>query len=788
MERFATKWGTWITRNRFLTLVISIGVMLAAASGGQFLSFTNDYRVFFSGDDPHLVAFENLQDTYTKNDNVLFVIAPGDGKVFTPDTLAAISDLTNRAWETPYSIRVDSLKNYQHTEAEGDNLVVADLYNDATSLDQQELARIQEIALDEPFLIHRLVSGDSRIAAINITVELPGIDEATENPEVVDHVRALKAYAEETYPDIDIYLSGIIMMNQAFQEASMYDMTHLIPAALGIILLLVFLQLRGLSGTVGTLIVIMLSIISAMGVAGWAGIRLTPPSMSAPTIILTLAVADCVHVLSNWVQKLRGGMDRKSAMAESLRINFSPVFLTSVTTAIGFLSLNFSDAPPFHDLGNIAALGVGFAWFYSITLLPALVTLLPVSRKKRRARGTEIMAGFANWVINRRRLLMPVMSLLIVGFIAMIPRNELNDVFVKYFDERIPFRADTDFVVDNLTGIYFIDYSLDAGESGGLSEPEFLSQVDQFANWLRDQPEVIHVNTITDVFKRVNRSMHGDNQDWYSLPGQRDMAAQYLLLYEMSLPYGLDLNNQIDIEKQRTRLSATLETLSTTETLAFEQRAAGWLQDNAPALSTFGASPTIMFSHIGMRNIVSMLGGTAFALVAISLLLIIALGSLRYGLLTLIPNIAPAAMAFGIWGLADGEIGLGLSVVAAMTLGIVVDDTIHFMSKYLRARRDQGLDATEAVRYAFSTVGIALWTTSVALAAGFLVISLSSFTVNAEMGLLVAIVVALAILVDFTLLPALLIRFDSWLMNIPKPVQTNEDTDQDNVIPTVQVQ
>jgi predicted RND superfamily exporter protein len=151
--------------------------------------------------------------------------------------------------------------------------------------------------------------------------------------------------------------------------------------------------------------------------------------------------------------------------------------------------------------------------------------------------------------------------------------------------------------------------------------------------------------------------------------------------------------------------------------------------------------------------------------------MIIALGSWRYGLLTLIPNIAPAAMAFGLWALIDGEVGLGLSVVAAMTLGIVVDDTIHFMSKYLRARRQQGLDAIAAVRYSFATVGVALWTTTMALAAGFLVISTSAFAVNAEMGLLVAIVVVLALVVDFLLLPGLLIRFDKWLMG-PSPKDT----------------
>jgi len=404
-----------------------------------------------------------------------------------------------------------------------------------------------------------------------------------------------------------------------------------------------------------------------------------------------------------------------------------------------------------------------FAWLFSTTLLPALVTLLPAKPPKGRSLITQMMTRLGDWVIERRGILMPTVSLVIVALVLMIPRNELNDVFVHYFDERIEFRPHTDFVVENLTGMYFIDYALDSGESGGVSEPAYLAQVEQFSNWLSEQPEVIHVNTLTDVFKRVNRSMHGDDPNWYRLPEQRDMAAQYLLLYEMSLPYGLDLNNQIDVEKQRTRLSATLETLSTAQTLAFEQRSYDWMQENTPALLTTAASPPIMFSHIGMRNIVSMLGGTTFALIAISLLMIAALRSWRFGLLTLIPNLAPAAMAFGLWALIDGEVGLGLSVVAAMTLGIVVDDTIHFMTKYLRARRDQGLDATAAVRYSFATVGVALWTTTLALAAGFLVISTSAFSVNAEMGLLVAVVVVLALVVDFLLLPTLLIRFDRWL-------------------------
>ena len=762
---FGLSWSKFITKYRLTTIFISLSLATLLASGGQFLSFTSDYRVFFGSNDAHLQAFEELQNTYTKNDNVLIVLSPEDGTIFTQKMLEAIADITEKAWQTPYSIRVDSITNFQHTSAQGDDLQVMALFEDNPVLTDIQIRELKNIVLSEPILRNRLISNDAKVTAINITIELPGINEATENPTVVASIRDLRKYIEANYKGIKVYLSGIVMMNQAFNEASTNDTTKLIPLATLVILIMVFLQLRGLTGTLCTFLVILLSVASAMGAAGWLGIKLTAPSMSAPTIILTLAVADCVHVLSNWVQKKNNEhLDNISAMNESIKINFHPVFLTSITTAIGFLSLNFSDSPPFHDLGNISAMGVMFAWFFSMTLLPALSTLLPSRTRSDRSRIAGLMSYISNFVIDKHRIIIPISVLAIVGLTVMIPKNALNDVFVHYFDDRIEFRPHTDFVVDNLTGIYFIDYSLDSGESGGIANPKYLEQVEKFTKWLENQPEVIHVNSITNIFKRINKSMHGDSEDWYKLPTERNMAAQYLLLYEMSLPYGLDLNNQIDIDKQKSRLSVTLETLSTTETLEFEQRSYSWMRNNTPSLLTTAASPPIMFSHISMRNIISMLLGTSFALLAISLIMIVSLKSWRFGLLTLVPNIIPAAMAFGIWALIDGEVGLGLSVVAAMTLGIIVDDTIHFMSKYLHARRQQNLDSISAIKYSFSTVGVALWTTTMSIAAGFLVLSTSAFSVNAEMGLLVTVVVILALVVDFLLLPALLIRFDKWLM------------------------
>ncbi len=754
------RYTEWILKWRYLVVLISIIGVLAIAKGAANLQFTNDYRVFFSKENPQLTAFENLQDTYTKNDNVLFVITPKDGNVFSPYTLSAVQDITEQSWQIPFSIRVDSVTNFQHTYADEDDLVVTDLVESPNDLNTDQLEKIKQIALHEPMLINRLISADAKTTGVNVIIQLPGIDQMKENPQVVVFVRKMLKDMKQKYPQLDIRLAGMIMMNNAFPEASQHDAKTLIPLAFMVIAVVLFILLRGLSGTITTLVLVLFSIMIGMGTAGWLGIKLTPPSASAPIIILTIAIAGAVHLLVTMLQEIHKGTSKHDAIVESMRVNFFPIFLTSLTTALGFLSLNSSDAPPFGDLGNISTFGVIGSFFLTVSFLPAVMYILP-NKAHHIVIGSRAMGQLGEFVVRQRKKLLIGTSLIVVILISFIPRNELNDIFVNYFDESVEFRRDTDFTTEHLTGTYTIDYSLDSGEANNVSSPDFLEKVDAFANWYRQQPEVIHVSTITDTFKRLNKNMHGDDPQWYKLPENRELAAQYLLLYEMSLPYGLDLNNQIDVAKQATRLNVTLKTISSNQILDLEERAGNWLKQNAPELHTYGASPSIMFAHIGLRNIISMLSGTTAALVLISLVLMLALRSFKYGLISLIPNLFPAACAFGLWGLFVGEIGLALSVVTAMTLGIVVDDTVHFISKYMRARNEQKLNSEDAVRYAFNNVGVAIWVTSAVLIAGFMILSRSAFELNAGMGLMTSIIIAIALFLDLFMLPPILMAIDS---------------------------
>jgi uncharacterized protein len=749
-----------IAKHPAWVILIFLALAIFTAAGAQKLVFKSDYRVFLDDDNPHLIAYESMQKIYNRSDNIAFIVAPRDGKVFTGEHLAALKKLTTQSWQIPYSTRVDSLSNFQNTYAIEDDLIVEDLVPNSNRLSAADIDSIKRTALNEPLLVDKIISEEGHVSVVNIAIKLPGIDPAAETPEVVTKVRAIKEQFLAENPDTDVHLSGMAMLNNAFAEAAMNDGSTLVPLMFLTVIIVIGLLLRTISGTFATVLVIIMSIVSAMGLAGWLGFYLTGPSSSAPTIILTLAVADCIHILTTMFYEMRQGADKRTAIAKSLQINLQPIFLTSLTTAVGFLSMNFSEFPPLRDLGNIVAMGGFFAFIFSMTIFPALLTLLPIKVKPQKNADNDKMLTLAKFVVNKRKILLPLVSAVIIAFTVFIPNNVLNDDFVKYFDESVPFRASTDFMQENLSGMTVLDMSVKTGIANGINNPEYLNAVSNFSDWLREQPETDHVNTITDTLKRLNKNMHGDDPEWYRLPATQEMAAQYLLLYEMSLPYGLDLNSQLNVEKSSTKLVGTFKNLTSAELIELGERIDHWFAQHAPEYELDIASPNFMFAHMSQKSNSSMLAGSLAALLIISIILGIALKSWRFGAISLLPNLIPAAVAFGIWGLIDGQVSGSIAMVTGMTLGIVVDDTVHFLSKYLHARRNQNANPVAAVQYAFGNVGNALLITTVVLVAGFTILAQSSFSMNGDMGLMTAITIFIALVVDFLFLPPLLIALD----------------------------
>ena len=754
LDRYAAA----VLRHRWPVLGLAALVMLAVTAGAGFVSVTNDYRSLFDEDNPQLAALNALEDTYGASNRALIAIAPRQGPIFTRETLGAIEKLTETAWKAPYSTRVDSLTNYNHSRADGDELIVQPLVEDAGALTDADLERIGTIALNAIEISGRLVSRDGRVAGLVIDFAMP------ENPdaavvEITDYLNGVLDEARARNPGIDYYLTGDVPLNRAFADATKDDLEALAPIVFLIITVVAAVLLRSVLGTAAIVAVLMFTINTTVGFAGWIGTVFNPANSGVPIIVMTVAVAHSVHIVQTVLAGMSGGLDRNAAIAESIRVNAWPVFLTSLTTVIGFLSLNASDSPPFRVLGNLVAFGVFCAFVYSLTLLPALLSILPMRARKVRGGKSAFFDRFGEFVVARRTVLLWGSAVVAVVLVTGIPRLELTDNWTRYLSERYQFRQDTDFVIDNLTGIEALEYSLNSGQEEGITEPDYLRKVEAFAEWFRKQPEVTHVQAFPDIMKRLNKNMHGDDPEYYRLPDNADLASQYLLLYELSLPFGRDLNNRIDVGKSATRMTVVLRSLTSQAQRELDARALAWMRTNAPGLASEASGVSIVFAHLSQRNIRSMLTGTIVAMGLISLILVFVFRSVRVGLISLVPNFLPAAISLGLWGYLVGRVGLAGSVMTAIAFGIVVDDTIHFLTKYLKGRRE-GLAAPEAVRSAFRSIGHALWTTTAVLALGFLVFASSGFEISWALGLLVSLTIIFALLADFLLLPPLLMALD----------------------------
>jgi uncharacterized protein len=760
-----------IIKTPYRIMVISLIMVIAIATGASRLQVDSGVDIFFAEDDPYLLAEKQLKSTYGREDNILLVIDAPNAGIFTPQHLQAIHQLTKEAWQIPSAKRVDSISNYLHPTVEGDDIDIRALIEDATDMPASRVDSIRNIALSEPALVGRLISPDGSVAAININLLLPEQDTPQAIASSVSSARILAEEAMSQYPDLGIQLTGWAVTEQTLAEVTANDATTLMPVLFILVLLVLALILRSALAALCTVIVIALSVGTGMGFAGWAGISLNSVNVSAPTIILTLAVADCIHLLTVFLKNFSTPEGKTEALNKALGSTLYPIFLTSVTTAVGFLSMMSSESPPFGELGIISAVGVLGALWVSVTILPGLILLLPF--KPRGNTTTGIPLGWlAEFVIAHYNRIFWAFLVFIALAISGISRIEVNDDPSGYFSDNIPLTHALETVDRRLSGTQSLHYSLKAGGADSVPEPGFLKSVDEFALWLREQPEVVNVEVFTETLKRLNQVMHGDEEDWRQLPESRELAAQYTLLYEISVPYGQDATHLISADKSHLKVGITLRNQKSQGLIVFEERCHQWLLKHAPDIASRGAGQSISFAHVGLRNIQSMLAGSLLAILFVSSCLVLAFRSLRFGVISLIPNLFPAFVTLGIWGALVQEVNIAASVVFSLTLGIIVDDTTHFLVKYTHARNKLDMSVEDAIRRTFATVGSALVTTSIVLAIGFLALVQSDFSVNSTSGLLVAATILAAIVLDLVFLPTVLIKADGLLVR-PKRAGAN---------------
>ena len=752
---------------RVILLLVILAIIVPVLNTGN-LVFSSDMRVFFPEDNEYRKSLESLENTFGAQDNLLVYIENPNGTIFTQSTLKLISEVTEKLWQTPYSRRVDSITNYQRTKALQDEIHIDFLIEDTESLTRKKIIEIENYSLSDPSLKNRLISESGNATAINVQFSFPtGTSSSTTDIPTLASIEA-KQYVQKTiesmrqsHPELKIQLGGIIAANLTMSEAVEKDLQTLLPLSYLLLFGMILYTTGSIAFVLTTITVVTLSILGAFGLFSFCGRPLSPPSALIPPAIMSIAVADCIHLFSGYSQCVHRGVDHRKAVLESLKANFKPVLITSITTVIGLLGLNFSESQPYRDMGNTMAFGVSIALILSLTALPCIMLMFSNIKVRAPLANTQRMEKLSRIVAKHFRALCLITAFAVaiacIGFV----KNEVSERWYTHFGESFEIRKTIESINSNLTGIHSFQYVLETGEEHGVYDPNYWKDMESLVHWIESQDQVAQVDSMLHTLKSINKNMNGGDENYYRIPESRELIAQYMLVYEFSLPQGLGIETYLDTDRSSSRLAVSLYKSDSKYMTDLDDRISEWLQENAHTIEpTHGAGMDLMFSRIAQDNAISLLNGTLVILLLVSFIMLIVLKSVKLGLLSLIPNVIPAIMAYGLWGYFNGKIDLSSSVVICMSLGIVVDDTVHFLSKYQYSKDKLLMSTEEAIHYSYTHVGNALIITTLALVAGFAVTIFSGFQPSANMGVLLSLTISLALVIDLLLLPPLLLLFD----------------------------
>ena len=754
-ETFAEK----IIQYRYLSILFCLVLLIASFRGVGGIAFSPDMEQFFPEDYPISENHAHIEDTFYSSDSVIIAIGVDEGTVFNPRILNLIEEITDKAWSTPHSIRVDSLSNFSFVRAEIDDLVVEPFIEESLEWDQKKINERSTLIEKEEQAYGTILSKDKKTTFINISIDAPRDDVEKEYAESMEHIFAFMDPLKKEYPEADMRYAGIVYIEYLSPLIVKAEMPVLIPTLLFVILLSLFILLRNVVAVISSLVVIIFSVITAVGILGHFNTTVSQPFLMVPILVATLAVADCVHLFNVYFQnKLE--KNAKDSIIKSLRLNLEPLLLTSLTTSIGFLCLNLAPIPALRVVANGIVIGVIAAFVFSIFFLAPLMSFFNVKASSQIENQTKLSKRVGQFSLKNRKKIIWLVPLFSAFLMSFIPLNETKDNPMEFYSERFTSVAeDTKWLAKRLGGTFLVTYEYVSEDL--VSDPEYLRQLDEFTTWLENQDEVLSVNSLSKIVKNLNRTLNGNDQSWYVIPEDSELIAQYLFFYEMSLPFGLDLTSTINQERTSTKVTVSLKEIDSKAFIEFYDRVDDYasLSIVSGNLSGGGGTRSVM-AFMGMLLAEQLMYALIIGFIVITLAIALFYKSLSAGLITAIPNILPIGVAFGIWGIFSSNVSMLVSLGIGCTLGIVVDFSVHFLSKYLYARRSLSLSAEESVLYAFETVGFPLTIMTVSLCMGFAVLLLASFMPLRGFAGITMVSFVAALIIDLLLFPAILIAWD----------------------------
>jgi len=760
LMRGIDRWAEICLRYRkTVLLVVAALSTLAFAQMGK-VRFDNALEIWFVRDDPGLVAHRELIDTFGSDELIVIGLEAPD--VFAPDVLDEIDRITRAVEKAPHVEKVFSLTNIESIEGKEDLLEIHDLIE--FPLDEKALPAIRQRALANELYVGNVVSADGTFTCI--IARLPHYTDDFEYK--IEGVSAIREIVEREAHSKH-YLSGGPTLDEVFYSLSEKDSARTIPLMLGLLVVVLWGLLRSVVGGVLPICTVVLATVWAIAWMVLAGSPINAVTTMLPPLLLAVGVADSMHVLVEYQNRCRAGVEKMAALRAVYHELMIPLFLTSLTTAIGMLSLAISKVAGIRDFGIFAALGVAGAFFLSVTFVPIVLSYLPPPRPRKSSgaprfalAGTVWLEHLHTFTMRYRKSIATVSVVLLALGVAGATRIRPESSFLALFKKDAKIRLDTERIQDALAGTVTIDVTIDSGREDGIKDPELLRSLVGLEDFLESQPHVSSAQSIAGYFKDMRRAFFANDQREYRLPETREEAAQYLLLYEMDAPDG-DIKEYATFDYRKTRVSARVDLDSSNAAVDLVRNTKEYLRHNMPAGVHADVSGIILL-YADMEEYIrdSLIRGFTIAMIAIFVVFCIQMRSIGLGSIAMIPNVTPIVITLGIMGVAGINLDSMTAMVASVAIGLAVDDSIHYLSR-VTGRIAAGSAMVPALHDATIEVGRALIFTSLTLCAGFGVMLVGSFVGQIYFGLLCMLTIVFALAADLLLLPVVLRWYDERL-------------------------
>ena len=749
----------FLTEKPKTTLLLLVTLIICSLPGLGLIQEDFTYSIWYNKEDSLMKLFKQFQKKFGNDDRAIIGIYNENG-ITQESQLKLIEELAEKFAKLKDIVRVEGITNANIVTLQDDEILIEPLYDSSSSEQVTDPKTLQEKALSQESIKDVFLNREGKFALVALTAR-PDFKSVPNYYSIAIEINKIL----DEYPDIRFYRGGSIILTYWFKQVTIDDMNILAPLAMFMFVILLALFYRKISGILIPLGIIVCSVVAMSGYSGYLGHTLNTISSAAPTILLTVALADAVHLLTYYFFEIKKGKKNKEAVFNSLQKNFYPTLITSITTFLGFISFGGSHVVPVADLGVQVGLGVMLAWLISFLFFPCALLLARESKintenLKFNEKEFDLVAkrsGIITNLISHKYKFFTVV--LIISGVCFYFASKLYVSMdpIKQFREEHIVSQDFNSIEKYIGSASSLEVMIRVPEGNSVYDPKFLTKVEEFLTWLNRQKYVHKSASALDIIKNMNRNLHEGDEAFYTIPATREEIAQTMLVYELGLPAGQNLEHWMSLKKDALRVTVYWTIHSSEKALAAVEQINQYGKKHKINLQVTGKMP--LFHNLTPYVVKTFFISFITALVLITGIMILLLRSLKLGLLTLIPNIFPLLIGGALVYFLQWQVDIGIVIVASVCLGIAVDDSIHILFEYQRLR-SSGKSVEETFQIIFENTLPALFITTLIICLGFGTFFLADYLPNSRFGVLVAIILSIAFVADALLFPVVMAIFD----------------------------